>query len=70
MLSNKEFSALRKEIYKPENLIFRGEFYTVYKDRMGRIFRLEDDGYTEVIVLPYKTFIRNFENTIEEIDRR
>lgn len=70
MIANKEFDNLKKEIYKSENLDFRGNFSTVYKDSMGRIFRLEDDGYTEVIVLAHKIYVRNYMNAIEEIEKR
>ena len=58
------FSSLRKEIETPENLKFEGSLSRVYEDEKGRVFRLEDDGYTEVLVVDSWVYSRSFDNKI------
>ena len=58
------FSNARKEIYKEENLSFQGAYSRVYKDSLGRIFRIEDDGYTQILVIDGVSYTEDYKGEI------
>lgn len=62
-MTKQKFSEIARLLRDEKYKTFQGNYSRVYK-RDNVIYRVEDDGYTEVIVIGNKSWTRNYKGEI------